>query len=66
MNQAALFLPVNVLYTALQFLIKFYYFSKADELDQFYLFNEVHPSPKHRGGLGRGIFVPHQLRICCI
>jgi hypothetical protein len=39
MNQAALFLPVNVLYTALQFLIKFYYFSKADELDQFYLFN---------------------------
>ncbi|WP_292864931.1 hypothetical protein, partial [Nostoc sp. LPT] len=30
MNQAVLFLPVNVLYNALQFLIKFYYFSKPD------------------------------------
>jgi hypothetical protein len=38
MNQAVLFLPVNVLYTPLQFLIKFYYFSKADTIYQFYLF----------------------------
>ncbi len=37
MNQAVLFLPVNVLYTPLQFLIKFYYFSKADTTYQFCL-----------------------------
>ncbi|WP_292704914.1 MULTISPECIES: hypothetical protein [unclassified Nostoc] len=38
MNQARLSLPVNTLYNALQFLIKFYYFCKSDEFHQVYLF----------------------------
>ncbi len=37
MNQARLSLPVNTLYNALQFLIKFYYFSKPDKTYQVYL-----------------------------
>ncbi|MBW4667716.1 MAG: hypothetical protein KME60_09820 [Cyanomargarita calcarea GSE-NOS-MK-12-04C] len=28
--------------------------------------NEVHPLPLARGGLGRGISVPHKVEICCI
>lgn len=39
MNQAVLSLPVKLLYTALQFLINFYYFSKSDMTYQVYLFN---------------------------
>jgi hypothetical protein len=28
--------------------------------------NEVHPLPLARGGLGRGISVPHKVEICCM
>ncbi|MEH2356160.1 hypothetical protein, partial [Nostoc sp.] len=38
MNQAVSSLPVNLLYTALQFLINFYYFSKPDASYQVCLF----------------------------
>ncbi|QFS46607.1 hypothetical protein GXM_04088 [Nostoc sphaeroides CCNUC1] len=39
MNQAVLFLPVKLLYNALQNLIKFYYFSKPDIDYYFFLYN---------------------------
>ncbi len=38
MNQATLSLPVKLLYTALQNLIKFYYYSKSDMSYQVCLF----------------------------
>ncbi|MCC5616653.1 hypothetical protein LC605_16560 [Nostoc sp. CHAB 5836] len=49
MNQARLSLPVKLLYTALQFLINFYYFSKADIKHQFFLFK----NPNWEHGWGR-------------